>query len=465
MHGTHTLDAIRHQLSGAPNTARAEKRAQRSTRMQLFACTLAFIGMVTLFTFVKPAPASQHRQLSMTYDFRGDLQQPHILKRIGRTTRNAGGADVLKVLGARPEQADAAIDALRTAGFIGGSEIGANIVLTAYFDDNSDPDLISLFYRPSADYSIFTTRHADGSYFASQLTAQTITSYQAISGTIETTLANAIASAGGTSQQIAALTMAFPKDESLKRGGSKGDQFEIVYEIFQDTRSQTSQPKLGDIAYASYISQDHAHEWYHYTPNDTGRANYFTADGQAARLVLSRQPIHHSFTTSGFGIRAHPVTGDELLHTGVDYSAPRGTPVYAAASGTIRELSNRKGYGRYVRIQHANGIATAYAHLSGYERAMHIGKHVKRGDLIGFVGNSGTATGTHLHFEVHSNGVFQNPLTLQMPEGRKLSDTPEIFADFAAFRNRVDAARDDQNTSILLAQNKANARTNAHKNP
>jgi murein DD-endopeptidase MepM/ murein hydrolase activator NlpD len=465
MHGTHTLDAVRHQLASVPNIAQAEKHAQRSKRIELLACTLAFIGLVTLFSFVKPAPASQHRQLSMMYDFRSDLQQPQIQKRMGRTTRNAGGADVLKVLGARSEQADAAIDALRTAGFISGSEIGANIMLTAYFDDNSDPDLISLFYRPTADYAIFTTRHADGTYFASQLTAQTVTSYQAISGTIETTLADALTIAGGKSQLIAALAMAFPEDPSLNRGGSKGDQFEIVYEVFQDTRNQTSQPKLGGIAYASYISQNQAQEWYHYTPHDTGRASYFTANGQAARLVLSRQPIHHSFTTSGFGIRAHPVTGDEHLHTGVDYSAPRGTPVYAAESGTIRELTNRRGYGRYIRIQHANGIATAYAHLSGYERALHIGKQVKRGDLIGFVGNSGTATGTHLHFEVHSNGVFENPLTLQMPEGRKLSDTPEILADFIAFRKRVDAARYDQDTSILLAQNKAAARANAHKTP
>lgn len=465
MHSTQSLGATSHQLAGAPSIARAEKHALRTKRIELLACALAFVGMITLFAFVKPTPASQHRQLSMPYDFRSDLQQPQTQKRMGRTTRNAGGADVLKVLGARPEQADAAIDALRIAGFIGGAEIGANILLTAYFDDNSDPDLISLFYRPTADYSIFATRHADGTYFASQLTAQTQTSYRAIYGTIETTLGDAIASAGGTPQHMAALVIAFPEDESLKLGGSKGDQFEIVHEVFQDTRSQTSLPKLGGIAYASYTSQNHANEWYHYTPHDTGREGYFTANGQAARLVLSRQPIHHSFTTSGFGIRTHPISGDEHLHTGVDYSAPRGTPVYAAESGTIRELSNRRGYGRYVRIQHANGIATAYAHLSGYERALHIGKHVKRGDLIGFVGNSGTATGTHLHFEVHSNGVFENPLTLRMPEGRKLSDTPEIFADFMAFRKRVDAAKDNQGTSILLAQSKAAARTNAHKTP
>lgn len=465
MHAKQSLGTIKHSLTGAPNFVRVEKHALRSKRIELLACALAFVGMVTLFGFVKPMPPSPHSQLTMQYDFRNDLQQSQTEKRIGRTTRNAGGADVLKVLGARPDQADAAIRALRTAGLIGGAEIGANIQLTAHFDDNSDPDLISLSYRPTPHYSIFATRHADGTYFASQLTAQTQTSYRAISGIIETTLADAVAATGGAPQHMAALIMAFPEDESLKRGGSKGDQFEIVYEVLKDTRTLTNLPKLGAIAYASYTRQNNANEWYHYTPHDTGRAGYFDANGQAARLVLSRQPIHHSYTTSGFGIRTHPISGDKHMHTGVDYSAPRGTPVYAAESGAIRELSNRRGYGRYIRIQHANGIATAYAHLFGYERALYVGKRVKRGDLIGFVGNSGTATGSHLHFEVQSNGAFANPLTLRMPEGRKLSYTPEILADFMAFRKQVDAARNSQNTSILLAQNKANVRPNAHKNP
>jgi hypothetical protein len=124
--------------------------------------------------------------------------------------------------------------------------------------------------------------------------------------------------------------------------------------------------------------------------------------------------------TSGFGMRMHPLLGYSKMHKGVDFGAPPGTPILAAGSGVVEEVGFKGAYGRYVRLRHNGKTETAYAHMSRFARNLYAGARVNQGDVIGFVGASGRATGPHLHFEVLLNGDQVNPTNISLPMGRVL---------------------------------------------
>ncbi|MCH7814405.1 MAG: M23 family metallopeptidase, partial [Planctomycetes bacterium] len=147
---------------------------------------------------------------------------------------------------------------------------------------------------------------------------------------------------------------------------------------------------------------------------------YFDAKGRSARKALMRTPIDGARLSSVFGRRRHPILGYNKLHRGVDFAAPRGTPIYAAGNGVIVRAGRNGAYGKYVRIRHNARYATAYAHMSGFARGTRKGKRVTQGQVIGYVGTTGRSTGPHLHYEILAGGVRTNPMKLRMPSGRKL---------------------------------------------
>jgi murein DD-endopeptidase MepM/ murein hydrolase activator NlpD len=128
-------------------------------------------------------------------------------------------------------------------------------------------------------------------------------------------------------------------------------------------------------------------------------------------------------------MRMHPILGYSRMHRGIDFAAPKGTPIYAAGNGTIRILGRVHGYGNYIRIQHTDRYATAYAHMSRFARGLRVGAHVKQGDVIGYVGATGEATGPHLHYEVLVDKSQVNPIKVKLPSGHKLAGK-----ELAAFR-------------------------------
>jgi murein DD-endopeptidase MepM/ murein hydrolase activator NlpD len=124
------------------------------------------------------------------------------------------------------------------------------------------------------------------------------------------------------------------------------------------------------------------------------------------------------------------------MHTGVDWAAPTGTPILAAADGTVERVGRQGGYGNYIRIKHANGFATAYGHLSRYADSLKPGLQVKQGQVIGYVGSTGFSTGPHCHYEILVNNKFVNPMTIQVPRGLQL--TGRMLAEFQKERGRID---------------------------
>ena len=166
-----------------------------------------------------------------------------------------------------------------------------------------------------------------------------------------------------------------------------------------------------------------------------GVTDYFDEKGQSAKKALMRTPIDGARLSSSFGKRKHPILGYTKLHTGTDFAAPRGTPIYAAGDGSIDTAGWNGGYGKYVRIRHNSEYSTAYAHMKAIKSGIGKGKRVRQGQIIGYVGTTGRSTGPHLHYEIIRRGKKVNPMWVKMPSGQKLKGNE--MARFEATREAL----------------------------
>ncbi len=197
----------------------------------------------------------------------------------------------------------------------------------------------------------------------------------------------------------------------------RGDIVELLYEYVYSAAGKQTDLRL---LYVNYISKTTHIEGFRYVDTkDTGE--FYDINGNSFTKSLLAAPLKGKIKiTSGFGYRLHPILGRRLLHTGVDFGAPEGTPIYAAGDGTIDKIGRESGYGNYIRIKHDNVWSTAYAHLKAYAKGMSQWRAVHKGDLIGYVGTTGRSTGAHLHFELIENGTQIDPLKAKLPTGKKL---------------------------------------------
>ncbi|WP_084142105.1 M23 family metallopeptidase [Hyphomonas johnsonii] len=407
---------------------------------------MVILGMLGLFLLVRPTPPEEPgngNAAQAMLDFRSNLPETSTAQKIGQVTAGAAAADVLEVLGASVEEAEAAVSALRETGLVDRKRMRPGTALTAYFDESTlDGDaarLIAVSIKPDKKNTLLATRQADDSFFVSVLTARIMTSHRRVAGTIKTRLADALIEGKGNQAHAAAFAALFPDDPDLASGGRPGERFDAVFEIAEDERGNFLEN--GDLVFAAFNGETSRGSWYRYTPGDTGRTEFFDADGVAAQPFLTRYPIGHVPINSGFGQRYHPLTGQLHLHTGVDFRARRGTPVRAGGDGVIERMEFSDGYGRNVRIQHKRGYGTLYAHLSGFAPGIKAGDSVRKGDVIGYVGDTGSATGAHLHYEIRRNGRYLNPMTLDLPSGRNLATQPGEYAEFLAQKAKIDVLR------------------------
>ncbi|MEQ9315385.1 MAG: M23 family metallopeptidase, partial [Henriciella sp.] len=289
-----------------------------------------------------------------------------------------------------------------------------------------------------AGKQILSKRMIDGTFMPVVLTAHTQPVERRITATIDTSIYETALAQGARDQQVVDFARVFAYDLDFQRDIHPGDQFEMVFEEMVDERG--NRVRGGEVIYAAINGKALNKSYYRFTPSDDEVVDYFDPNGEAATKFLMKTPINGARLSSSFGYRRHPISGYNKLHKGTDFAAPSGTPVYAAGHGTIERANRYGGYGNYVRIKHANGYATAYAHLSRFGR-YRAGQRVRQGDIIGYVGSTGASTGPHLHYEVLVKGKQVNAMALKLPTGRKLADTPEIMAEFIAVRDQIDAAR------------------------
>ena len=257
------------------------------------------------------------------------------------------------------------------------------------------------------------------------------------SGTIDSSLFVAARSAGIPNSVMIELMRAFSYDVDFQREIQRGDKFDLVYEVFYDEDGKVA--KTGDILVAGLSLSGTPLTLYNYTPS-SGFTDFFDENGQAVRKALMRTPIDGARLSSGFGKRKHPILGYTKMHKGLDFAAPRGTPIYAAGDGVIERVGRFGAYGKYIRIRHHSSYKTAYAHLKGYAKGIKKGKRVKQGQVIGYVGSTGRSTGPHLHYEVLLNNKQVNPRKIKLPAGEKLKG--KDLKSYQAHRAEVDALRE-----------------------
>ena len=212
----------------------------------------------------------------------------------------------------------------------------------------------------------------------------------------------------------------------FQRDIRKNDVFQILYETFVDEDGEWY--SNGKIIYAYMSVQNRELALYQYETDKF--SGYFYVNGKSAEKALMKTPINGARLSSPFGMRKHPILGYSKMHKGVDFAAPKGTPVYAGGNGIIEYASHNGGYGKYIRIRHNNAYKTVYAHLLGFQKGVSKGKRVNQGDIIGYVGSTGSSTGPHLHYEILFQNKQINPMKMKLPSGKILSGSElERFKD------------------------------------
>lgn len=242
---------------------------------------------------------------------------------------------------------------------------------------------------------------------------------------IHSSLFEAAGAAGIRDQTALALADLFGWDIDFVLDIRPGDSFAVTYEEHsQDGRYVGDGPILA----ARFVNQGREYHAVRYVHPD-GQARYYTPDGKSLRRAFLRAPLEFTRVSSRFNPRRrHPILNTIRAHQGVDYAAPTGTPVRAAGDGRVRLAGRKGGYGNVVEIEHSRGIVTVYGHLSRFARAMRAGKRVTQGQVIGYVGMTGLASGPHLHYEYRVNGVPRNPQTVKIADATPISE--ELRADF-----------------------------------
>ena len=228
----------------------------------------------------------------------------------------------------------------------------------------------------------------------------------------------------GVANQLAEI---FSTDIDFHRDLRRGDRFMVVYEMFYEAGEPV---KSGRLLAAEFVNQGKTYQaiWFQHAD---GQGGYYTLDGKNIKKTFLRSPLEFSRITSGFTTaRFHPILQRWKAHTGVDYAAATGTGVKATADGVVEFAGRQGGYGNVVLLRHQKKYTTLYAHLSSFGRNIRVGGRVSQGEVIGYVGSSGLATGPHLHYEFHINDVYQDPLRAAMPDA--LPITPEYRAAFEA---------------------------------
>ena len=229
------------------------------------------------------------------------------------------------------------------------------------------------------------------------------------------------------------LIRIYSYDVDFQRKVQPGDSFEVLYAGEEEATAADSR---NDVLFATLTVGGETKKFYSFQSPDDGLVDYYDETGKSAKKFLVRKPVLAGIMRSGFGLRRHPILGYTKMHTGVDWAAPSGTPIYASGSGVIEKAGWESGYGKYIRVRHNNGYETAYGHMTAFARGMDEGTRVRQGQVIGFVGSTGLSTGSHLHYEILVNGRFVDPMRIKLPRGRVLEGA--LLASFDKERERLD---------------------------
>jgi murein DD-endopeptidase MepM/ murein hydrolase activator NlpD len=311
---------------------------------------------------------------------------------------------------------------------------------------DDEGDLVELrFLEPSGDL-LTVTRAADG--FAAHAGPPALaTQVEMRTGEIRTSLFAAADAANlpdAITQQLADI---FGGDIDFHHDLRQGDRFTVVYERVMIDGEQTGTGRILAAEFVNRGSPLRAYEW----TDAAGQAAYYGADGRSLHRAFLRAPLAFSRITSGFSTaRLNPILKIWKAHKGTDFAAPIGTPVHVTADGVVAVVGRQTGYGNVIIVRHGRTYSTVYAHLSRFAPELRAGTRVKQGEVIGFVGMTGWATGPHLHYEFRVDDVPRNPVTVALPAALPVpeAERAKFAADIAARVDELALARDVAGTAL-----------------
>jgi murein DD-endopeptidase MepM/ murein hydrolase activator NlpD len=308
-------------------------------------------------------------------------------------------------------------------------QVGQPVVLL--YRDN---EFAGLSLRASIERDVATRRDKTGAFQAEAADRPLTRNIVRAEGMIGTSLFRSGMAAGVPPDIMQQLIKIFSYDVDFQRDIQPGDSFEAAYEELRDDEGNLARTE--PLLYGALTLSGRTLSLYRFDTTD-GSSDYYTHEGASVRKALLRTPIDGARLTSRFGMRNHPILGYTRMHRGVDFGAASGTPIEAAGDGTVEFVGINTGYGKYIRLKHTDIYETAYGHMSRFAAGLHVGSHVKQGEVIGYVGMTGLATGPHLHYEVLVQKKQVNPISVKFPTGHQLAGTD--LKRFAAAETALDS--------------------------
>ena len=290
-------------------------------------------------------------------------------------------------------------------------------------ETGAEGELLALRYFLGVS-SILEVKASTGGFTARQRAISQTPQLAYKSGVIRSSLFAATDAAGIPDPIAMQIARIFSTDIDFHVDLRKGDRFSVVYEMIHESGEYVAP---GRILAAEFVNEGRAYQAVLFEDAD-GDDAYYTLEGASRAKAFLRSPVEFSRISSGFGARFHPILKNWRAHTGVDFAAPKGTRVLAAADGHVVGAGWRGGYGNTVEIRHGGGVTTLYAHLSAISSGLRTGTKVRQGQAIGAVGATGWATGPHLHYEFKLAGVHQDPMRVALPKAEPVP--PYLRAKF-----------------------------------
>ena len=361
---------------------------------------------------ITPEKNSPELKIAYTYKKQYEMQEGETFSQILQKTKLNNNA-IQEIIKLTKEKVD-----------LNKLNIGTKIETLSSIE-NGDVFIQNIIIYPNKESEIFISRNNEKFEIKSnQLKLYPELVYKEVE--IQNSIYDSLININTPENTIMYFVQLFSFDIDFQREIRQENKIKILYKKFNDEKQNFV--KSGSIYFAEIQLHNNSYELYRFENEDKKLVGYFDSKGKSATKALMKTPINGAKLSSGYGMRKHPILGYNKKHQGVDFAAPKGTPIMAAGTGHIEFVGNNGGAGKYIRIKHMNGYKTAYAHLSKYASGINKNVKVKQGQTIGYVGTTGLSTGPHLHYEVWFNGKRINPMTMKLPSGKKLENNDlEVF--------------------------------------